>query len=159
MILKKPIPKKKILSKVIINSINFMLVNISEDITLQVISQNIGYSKFTICRHFLNTYEIGPIKFLWNLRINLAFEMILMYPDISNTYLSVAFGFKSLSHFCRYFKKYYGQTPSEFKLKCLQQNYFINTTIIDFEQIIDNLLILNFLNDFNIAKNIYITNY
>ena len=157
-ILENTIPKKKILSKVIIHSINFMLVNISEDITLQTISHDTGYSKFTICKHFLSTYDIGPIKFLWDLRINIAYEIILIYPDISNIYLSVILGFKSPSHFCRYFKKYYGQTPSKFKLEYLKRNHLINATIIDFEHTI-NLLILSFLNYFNITENTYATNY
>ncbi len=92
--------------KIIQRSIEFINDNITNCITLDDISKNIGISKYHFLRIFKNQTGVTPHKFILYKRVELAKGMILKGEDISTA--SVKAGFSDQSHFNRYFKSFFG---------------------------------------------------
>ncbi|MBY8946723.1 MULTISPECIES: helix-turn-helix transcriptional regulator [unclassified Pseudomonas] len=98
-----------------VNAINYILENISEEITLEDLEKICGKTRFDICRMFNLFYNVTAIKWMWKVRLALAKEFIHLAPDWSLTDISYACGFSSLPHFSRSFSKTYNETPLKFK--------------------------------------------
>ncbi|WP_260955684.1 helix-turn-helix domain-containing protein [Pseudomonas citri] len=99
----------------IVTVINYIVENISEEITLEDLEKICGKTRFDICRVFNLFYEVTPIKWMWKVRLALAKEFINLAPEWSLTDISYACGFSSLPHFSRSFSKAYNETPLRFK--------------------------------------------
>ncbi|WP_248751794.1 AraC family transcriptional regulator [Pseudomonas sp. MWU15-20650] len=99
----------------IVQVINYIVENISEEITLEDLEKTCGKSRFDICRMFNLFYNVTPIKWMWRVRLALAKEFILLAPEWSLTDISYACGFSSLPHFSRSFSKTYNETPLKLK--------------------------------------------
>ncbi|WP_300628618.1 AraC family transcriptional regulator [Pseudomonas sp.] len=100
--------------------INYMVENISEEITLNDLEKICGKSRFDICRMFNLFYNVTPIKWMWKVRLALAKEFIQLAPEWSLTDISYACGFSSLPHFSRSFSKTYNETPLKLK-QCIMK--------------------------------------
>lgn len=105
----------------IVNVINHIVENISEEITLEDLEQICGKSRFDICRMFNLFYNVTPIKWMWSVRLALAKEFIHLAPEWSLTDISYACGFSSLPHFSRSFSKTYNETPLKLK-QCVMKS-------------------------------------
>lgn len=99
----------------IVTVINYIVENISEEITLEDLEKICGKTRFDICRMFNLFYNVTPIKWMWRVRLALAKEFIHLAPEWSLTDISYACGFSSLPHFSRSFSKTYNETPLKFK--------------------------------------------
>ncbi|MBU9808220.1 helix-turn-helix transcriptional regulator, partial [Rahnella sp. SL6] len=56
----------------VVRIINFMLENISDEITLEDLEKICGKTRFDICRVFKHFYDVTPIKWMWKVRLALA---------------------------------------------------------------------------------------
>ena len=88
--------------------------NYMYDITLELLADFSGYSKYHFSRIFKQYSSVSYIDYLNEKRIREA-ENMLLNDDISITEIAVRSGFKSLATFNRAFKKMKHCTPSEFK--------------------------------------------
>ncbi|MBU9824009.1 helix-turn-helix transcriptional regulator [Rahnella perminowiae] len=104
----------------VVRIINFMLENISDEITLEDLEKICGKTRFDICRVFKHFYDVTPIKWMWKVRLALAREFIHLAPEWSLTDISYACGFSSLPHFSRSFSKTYNESPLKFKQNVLR---------------------------------------
>ncbi|MBR7712666.1 AraC family transcriptional regulator [Acinetobacter nosocomialis] len=98
------------------------LINVitsSEDfISLEVLAQQIGLSRYAIIRLFKANVGLTPHAFQINLKINQARE--LLKQGISLAELAVNLGFSDQSHFHKAFKAHTGVTPRQFQLAAAQ---------------------------------------
>ena len=72
-----------------------------------------GISAIYFRKIFTGLYHIPPAKYLQNIRIEKAKELLISdYSSVSE--VAAAVGFSSIYHFCKIFKKTTGCTPTEF---------------------------------------------
>ena len=85
-----------------------------EDITLDSVAAQIGFSKFHFSRLFRQFTDTSFYDYLCARRIKAA-ETLLLDPNLPITEIALQSGFASISTFNRVFKKFKECTPTEFK--------------------------------------------
>lgn len=87
--------------------------NYAEDITLELIADRAGFSKFHFSRLFKQLTNMSLNDYVNSRRISEA-EVLLLNPNLSITEVSLQSGFNCLSTFNRVFKLAKGCSPTEF---------------------------------------------
>jgi len=98
----------------------YMFQHITENITMQKLSENTGFSHTTIKRVFHHCVGMGAIHYFNLLKIKEAQKMIRQ-TDKSMTQISDALGFSSIHYFSRTFKNISGITPSQYGRTIMKQ--------------------------------------
>jgi two-component system response regulator YesN len=101
-------------SETIQSAIHYIEANLGEDISLDMVAQNIGVSPYYLSRKF--KAEIGEnfIHFINQLRIQKAKHLIIKY-NYSIKEVSQKVGYQNHTYFCKVFKKITNMTPGEYK--------------------------------------------
>lgn len=94
--------------------INFIEENYQDPITLDDISEEIGFSRAYFCRFFKKNFHKTFLDFLTEFRIHNA-EYLLSHSDLKITDLALETGFENASYFSSIFKEKTGQTPSAYR--------------------------------------------
>ena len=98
-----------------VNSITkFMSENISRNLTLDELAQNVGYSKSHFYRQFMKEMDTSPIDYFNKMKINKA-TIYLIKSNFSISQISEKLGYSNPDYFSRIFKKTVGITASQFK--------------------------------------------
>ncbi|MCE0496007.1 AraC family transcriptional regulator [Vibrio salinus] len=97
----------------LIKAKDFIIANLSNDISIDQIASAANISKFHFIRKFRAQFGITPHQYVLNCRINQARKM-LQIGD-SATQAAVESGFADVSHLNRNFKKVFGMTPKQFQ--------------------------------------------
>ena len=100
-----------ILNKVVVH----ILCNIAEEITLADLESASGASKFAVIRLFKKEYGTTPLKWIWDLRIQYAYELLTTLNDCRIIDVACFCGFTSQAHLSRKLKLRYNQTASQLK--------------------------------------------
>ena len=90
--------------------------NLTEDITLEDVSQTLGYEYHYVSRLFHDLFHMNFKEYLNLYRFQYACDM-LNGTDKSITDIAVECGFQSIRNFNRVFKNFSGITPGEFRKK------------------------------------------
>lgn len=93
---------------------NYIELHYTEDITLEDVATQIGFSKFHFSRLFRQFTDTSFYDYLCLRRLRAA-ETLLLNPSLPITEVALQSGFSSISTFNRVFKKFKECTPSEFK--------------------------------------------
>lgn len=93
---------------------NYIAEHCAEELTLEQVAQQAGFSKFYFDRLFKQFTDVSFYKYLTQKRIACA-ERLLMSPDISITEAAYRAGFSSATAFIRTFKSVKQCTPSQFR--------------------------------------------
>ena len=96
------------------NICNYISEHCTEDLSLDMMADMAGFSKFHFTRLFKQFTNVSFYKYLNQKRISMA-EQLLIDPQMTVTDVSLRSGFSSLSAFIRMFKIVKGCTPSEFR--------------------------------------------
>jgi len=88
--------------------------NFMDDISLDVIADVAGFSKFHFSRLFKQFTDMSFYDYLNQRRVKEA-EKLLLNPNLSITEVAMRSGFSSISTFNRVFKQFKECTPTEFK--------------------------------------------
>lgn len=96
------------------NLLKYIESHYSENIRLESISKELGYSKFHISRLFTKKIGYQFNEYVNRLRINKA-QRLLIETDMSILNISMECGFESYRNFNRVFKEFTGFTPTSFK--------------------------------------------
>jgi len=91
--------------------------NYNQDPNVNIIAENVNLSTPAFCRYFKKQTNMTFTDFVNNYRINQAKLFLLQNECVTDVCFHV--GFESLSYFNKLFKKYTGETPTEFKKKHL----------------------------------------
>jgi AraC-like DNA-binding protein len=96
-------------------AIKFMVENFSEELNLDDLATIAGVSKFNFCRQFSKVFKMGPVKFLWLVRLGVASEILKHFDgwDVNET--AYACGYTSACHFSRAFRAEFGQSPTAYR--------------------------------------------
>lgn len=93
---------------------NYIEHNYTEDISLENVASQIGFSKFHFSRLFRQFTDTSFYDYLCLRRLKAA-ETLLLNPALPITDVALQSGFTSISTFNRVFKKFKECTPTEFK--------------------------------------------
>ncbi|ETP68123.1 AraC family transcriptional regulator [Planococcus glaciei] len=101
----------------------FIEENAHRTLTLELLSTEIGLSKYYLARVFKEQTNMSPIQYAIHCRIGLA-QYLLQHTDASIQQIARRTGYKSETHFQQAFKKAAGQTPGKYRT-CMkeQQNH------------------------------------
>lgn len=88
--------------------------NYTQNISVKNISDKFGYSEAYFCRFFKKHLGITPSKYINNLRL-LKAENLLLNSDKSVAQIASDCGFADIFYFSAVFKKQYGISPTKFK--------------------------------------------
>ena len=82
--------------------------------TLEGLSEELKINKYRLCREFSAAFKVSPLKYLNNVRINKAKELLL---ETNDTIVSIgeAVGIDNTTHFINLFKKETGETPLKYR--------------------------------------------
>ncbi|RXJ96498.1 AraC family transcriptional regulator [Malaciobacter molluscorum] len=100
-------------TKIIKNSIDFIMDNIETNITLEQLAMSVDLSKYHFLRVFKNRVGLTPHQFIISQRLEKAKELISKGVTLNEIAFNV--GFSDQSHFIRNFKRVYGYAPSKLK--------------------------------------------
>ena len=100
--------------------LNYVNENYSKNISLETVSNIIGFNKSYFCRLFKKITGKSFFEYLNSLRVNKAIELIGT-TDLNMLEISNSLGFSSPTYFAETFKRICKCTPSEFKKKIYKQ--------------------------------------
>ncbi|MBP3381029.1 MAG: helix-turn-helix domain-containing protein, partial [Clostridia bacterium] len=92
---------------------NYLSAHLSESITLEMLSKDLGVGQNTALRVFRQDVGMGIMTYFTKLRIDEAIRLICD-TDLSFRSISERLGFESPEYFSRVFKRVTGLTPTEF---------------------------------------------
>ena len=85
-----------------------------QDLSLNLISEKLGYATSYLSTIFKQTYGIPFINYLIEVRLEAA-KHLLITTDKSISQIALEIGYTSNHGFIRTFKKYVGVSPAEFR--------------------------------------------
>jgi AraC-like DNA-binding protein len=94
--------------------VRFIQENLSQPLTIEMLSQKACMSESNFHRVFKNELGISPVEFINNERIKLAMSL-LKDPNKKVKEVFMECGFESRSYFNRVFKKQISESPKEFQ--------------------------------------------
>lgn len=98
---------------------DYIVEHCNQPLTLETVSDYIGFSTYYFSRIFKIATGLSFIEFITHQRIRLA-QALLSDSDFNITEISYQSGFKSISTFNRVFKQYKGCSPSQYR------KYYVN---------------------------------
>ncbi|NQY94339.1 MAG: helix-turn-helix transcriptional regulator [Campylobacteraceae bacterium] len=102
-------------NKVLVIIEQYIMANINNQISLEDISKEVGFSEAYITRIFKKKFGLSPHAFLVNQKINRAKNKLLNSPNEDISQLAVEIGFYDQSHFTNTFKRYFSLTPKQYQ--------------------------------------------
>lgn len=94
--------------------LDFVHVHLSENISLEALAQQVGYSPYYFARLFRHTTGESPHQFVLRQRIERA-QALLKAKQIPLAHVAVESGFANQSHLTQAFKRYLGLTPRAYR--------------------------------------------
>lgn len=91
--------------------------NFLEQLKLDDLEKHFGFNKFRIIRSFKNKYNVTPMTFQLELKVNYAKHLISQKKDLAEVALNA--GFYDQAHFSKEFRKAYGITPKQYMNMCI----------------------------------------
>lgn len=92
----------------------YIRAHITEELTIQKIAAEIGYTKYYLARKFQKEMGIRLLDYIKNVRIEYA-KVSLLSTEKSVQQISDLLQFSTRNHFTRVFREVTGMTPSEFR--------------------------------------------
>jgi AraC family transcriptional regulator len=93
---------------------DFMLAHLSQDLSLDVLAQQIGFSAYHFARLFRQTTGESPHQFVLRQRIERA-QHLLKETDVPLAHVALECGFANQSHLSLAFKRHLGLTPRAYR--------------------------------------------
>ena len=101
--------KNEIVSKIM----QYFEEHYPEKISLDIISENMYVSPFYISKIFKSVTGDTPIRYLINVRLDKARELLKTHPELSVHEIAEMVGYEDAYHFSKLFKKRFGASPSK----------------------------------------------
>lgn len=111
---------------IVLKIVNYLNDNICKKLSLEDISNKVGYSVSSITILFKKHTGESIINYFIKLKINKACELLLK-EDLSIEYISDYLNFSSTQYFCTQFKRMTGKSPLQFKKNTKKDTYYAHT--------------------------------
>ncbi|HEY4385481.1 MAG TPA: AraC family transcriptional regulator [Ktedonobacteraceae bacterium] len=93
---------------------DFILAHLSQDLSLEALAQQAGFSSYYFARLFRQTMRESPHQFVLRQRIAMA-QHLLKKTDMPLTHVALETGFANQSHLTQVFKRHLGLTPRAYR--------------------------------------------
>ena len=93
---------------------DFIQAHLGQDLTLEALAQQAGFSSFHFARLFRQTMGESPHQFVLRQRVERA-QHLLKETDAPLAHIALESGFANQSHLTRIFKRYLGLTPRGYR--------------------------------------------
>lgn len=93
------------------------------NMTVESISEDLGYSKEYLSRKYKESYNISIYKKIVDLRISKAKELLIQYPTMDIQIVGEKVGYDDRYHFSKLFKQRTSYSPSDYRIKILNKTY------------------------------------
>lgn len=113
---------------------HYIYQNYDHDISLKELSEKLYLSNGYLSRFFKKNYGMNFAQYLTKVRVFRAADD-LRYSDDSITRIAYNNGFTSAALFNKVFKKFYGQTPSEFRKNTVERTETVENQKVQEERI------------------------
>jgi len=100
-------------------AISIMHSEYAYGIGVSQIAARLGLDRSYFSTMFTKKQGISPVKYLLNLRMHRAAELMTAHGE-SPTTAALSVGYADISHFSKVFKQYYGVSPREYKKKFIE---------------------------------------
>lgn len=95
-------------------AVRFLRTHPEENWTVSRLAQKVGLSRSRFAAHFRADVGVGPMQFLYRIRMEKAAELLQENSDISFAVIGRQVGYETTSSFARAFKAYHGMSPKSF---------------------------------------------
>jgi AraC family transcriptional regulator len=96
-------------------ALEYMNTHLSENVSLAVLSDELGISQFHFCRLFKQSTGMTPHAYLIQQRVERS-KQLLKQEESSILNIAIACGFANSSHFAKHFQKHTGISPKQFRM-------------------------------------------
>ncbi len=93
---------------------DFVQTHLSQDLSLEVLAQQVGFSPYHFARLFRQTAGESPHQFVLRQRIERA-QFLLKKKDVPLAHVALESGFANQSHLTKIFKRHIGITPRTYR--------------------------------------------
>jgi AraC family transcriptional regulator len=101
--------------------INFILQNLSEDLSLEKLAKIADYSPFHFQKIFKSLVGESPKQYVNRVRLETAAHALVIHREKSVTEIAFDHGFSSSATFARSFKNYFGVSSEKFRTASLDE--------------------------------------
>lgn len=98
----------------IFRAIKYINLNISSELTIDMIAKEVFVSKYYLCRSFKKYLGISIMKYILNQRLTLAKDQLINSNNKCSD-IAMSTGFSSFSYFCRVFREEEGISPTTYR--------------------------------------------
>ncbi len=109
--------KNSIETGVLAPVIDFITLYYNQPITLGDMAKRINVTPNQLCRLFKEYYNISPVKFLVQMRIEKVKFLLTKYPNMNLNEIAFKTGFSNKQYLVNTFKKYTGESTTEYREK------------------------------------------
>jgi AraC family transcriptional regulator len=95
---------------------SFILDHLNQNLSLETLAQQIGFSPYHFARLFRQTTGESPHQFVLRQRLEVA-QRLLKETDLPLTQVALGVGIPNQSHFTQAFKRHLGMTPLIYRQK------------------------------------------
>ncbi len=92
----------------------FVRDHLAQDLSLEALAQQVGFSPYHFARLFRQTTGVSPHQFVLGERLEAA-ARLLKETDLPLTQVTLMVGFQQQSHFTQAFKRRFGSTPLAYR--------------------------------------------
>ncbi|MFN4856262.1 MAG: helix-turn-helix transcriptional regulator [Pseudanabaena sp.] len=96
-------------------ALEYMNVHLRENISLAMISDELGISQYYFCRLFKQSTGMTPHAYLMQQRVERS-KQLLRLKEYSIIDIAIDCGFANPSHFAKWFRRYTGISPKQFRM-------------------------------------------
>lgn len=107
-------PSQKLTRQQIKRVTDFVLAYLNQDLSLEALAQQTGFSSYYFARLFRQTMGESPHQFVLRQRVEKA-QKLLKETGFSLAHIALESGFANQSHFTRIFKRQLGITPRAYR--------------------------------------------
>ncbi|MBO5461345.1 MAG: response regulator [Ruminococcus sp.] len=100
---------------------DYLTENFTKEINLNQIAADMNYSPSYLTKIFVQHYDCTPSKYLINLKLQFACKLLIQNPEISIKQIGEQIGYHDQAYFSRFFKKYTGKSPYEYRNNSILQ--------------------------------------
>lgn len=94
-----------------------------DNLTLDLVAEHAGMSKYYMCKEFHKKYGISPGKYLKELRISQACRLLTTHNDYTMQEIAEMVGYANNNYFGKVFKAAKGISPDKFKKQSHQYDF------------------------------------
>lgn len=108
------------MQKTVKQMIRYMSTQYAQPITMEQMAESLGYNRAYLSRIFKQATEMTPVTFLLKLRIDKGRQLLRERTELTVEQIAASVGFQDALYFSRQFKRFYEQSPTEYRAQVTQ---------------------------------------